>query len=156
MAGVIGKKGFAVSKAEGDGKSPMGIYSFGTAFGTASKPAGMSWPYRKSTKNDYWIDAPSSKYYNKWFTSTSKPSVSHEIMYQPLYKYAAVINYNTSPIVKGKGSAIFLHIWRSSSSPTAGCVATQEKNVVSILKWLNQKSNPQIVMGTTDYVKNIK
>ncbi|RFU64001.1 hypothetical protein D0466_09970 [Peribacillus glennii] len=156
MKGVIGYNGFAVSKKEGDGKSPMGIYSFGTAFGTVTKPSGMAWTYRKSTTNDYWIDAPSSKYYNKWYTSARKPAVSHEKMYQPLYKYGAVINYNTSSIVKGKGSAIFLHIWRGSNSATAGCVATEEKNVVRILKWLNPKSDPRIVMGTVDYVKKMK
>ena len=33
MKAVIGKNGFATNKKEGDGKAPVGIYSFGTAFG---------------------------------------------------------------------------------------------------------------------------
>jgi L,D-peptidoglycan transpeptidase YkuD (ErfK/YbiS/YcfS/YnhG family) len=156
MAGVVGYKGFAVNKKEGDGKSPMGIYSMGIAFGSGIKPSGMNWPYRRATKNDYWIDATSSKDYNKWVTSTRTPSVSHEKMLNPLYKYGAVINYNRYPIVKGKGSAIFLHIWRGPNSATAGCTATEEKNVISILKWLKPDSNPHILISSADYLNKIK
>jgi L,D-peptidoglycan transpeptidase YkuD (ErfK/YbiS/YcfS/YnhG family) len=159
MPGVIGYNGFAESKREGDGKSPMGIYSFGTAFGTAAKPSGMNWPYKRATKYDYWIDDPASKDYNKWITYTGNPSKrwkSYERMTHKLYKYGAVINYNTNPIVKGKGSAVFLHVWRGPDSKTAGCAATDEKHVIAILKWLNPKSNPNILISTNDYLKKMK
>ncbi|CAH0344654.1 L,D-transpeptidase family protein [Bacillus sp. CECT 9360] len=156
MAGVVGKNGLSANKVEGDGKAPMGIYSMGIAFGSQTKPAGMKWAYRKATKNDYWIDDYRSKDYNKWVTLTKAPSVSHEKMTHPLYKYGAVINYNRYPVVKKKGSAIFLHIWRGPNSPTAGCTATDEKNVISILKWLNPDSKPHILISTTDHLEKIK
>jgi L,D-peptidoglycan transpeptidase YkuD (ErfK/YbiS/YcfS/YnhG family) len=159
MKGVIGYNGFSVHKREGDGKTPIGIFSFGTAFGRDTKPNGMSWKYKKTTKYDYWIDDVSSKDYNKWITYTGNPSKrwkSYERMTHELYKYGAVINYNTKPIVKGKGSAVFLHIWRGSSSKTAGCVAVEQGNLVSTLKWLNPEMNPHILLSSADYLVNIK
>ena len=83
--------------------------------------------------------------YEKW--------KSFERMNHELYKYGAVINYNRNPIIKGKGSAIFLHIWRGENKPTAGCTATSEKNVLSLLKWMDPEKNPHIIMGTYEFVE---
>jgi L,D-peptidoglycan transpeptidase YkuD (ErfK/YbiS/YcfS/YnhG family) len=63
-----------------------------------------------------------------------------------LYKYTIVIEYNTRPIVAGDGSAIFVHVWRSAESPTAGCVALSERNVKRLLKWLDVSKQPVIVL----------
>ena len=159
IKGVIGKNGFAVNKKEGDGKAPVGIYSFGTAFGSKAKPAGVKLDYRKTTAYDYWIDDQTSNDYNKWKTYKGNPSEkwkSFERMNHELYKYGAVIRYNMDPIVKGKGSAIFLHIWRGENSPTAGCTATSEKNVLSLLKWLDPKQDPKIILGTPESLKSVK
>ncbi|MFD0051389.1 L,D-transpeptidase [Actinomycetes bacterium NPDC127524] len=155
MKGVIGYNGFAGSKKEGDGKTPMGTFSFGTAFGSSAKPAGVTWPYKKTGAYDYWIDDTSSRDYNKWIHYKGNPQKrwhSFERMNHPLYKYGISINYNTNPIIKGKGSAVFLHVWRGENSRTAGCTATAEYNVRSILNWLDPKQNPRIFLGTTDYL----
>ncbi|GAB6257223.1 L,D-transpeptidase family protein [Peribacillus sp. N1] len=159
MEGVIGKNGFTKSKKEGDGKSPVGIYSFGTSFGSGTKPTGMKMGYKKTTKYDYWIDDQTSNDYNKWKTYKGNPAVkwkSFERMNHELYKYGAVINYNTNPIIKGKGSAIFLHVWRGDTKPTAGCTATAEKNVLNLLKWMDPVQKPHIGMGTNDSLKSVK
>ncbi|MFJ7745251.1 L,D-transpeptidase family protein [Peribacillus sp. NPDC097295] len=160
MKGVIGKNGFTKDKKEGDGKSPAGIYSFGTAFGSPPKPDKVKLDYRRTTQYDYWIDDKTSKDYNKWITYKGKNPYtkwkSFEKMNHELYKYGAVINYNTNPIVKGKGSAIFLHIWRGENKPTAGCTATSEKNVLSLLKWMDPVKHPHVIMGTNDALKSVK
>jgi L,D-peptidoglycan transpeptidase YkuD (ErfK/YbiS/YcfS/YnhG family) len=52
-----------------------------------------------------------------------------------------------NPIVKGKGSAIFLHVWKDRGS-TVGCVAMPEEIVLKILAWLDPAKKPLIVMGT--------
>ncbi|MFJ7831201.1 L,D-transpeptidase family protein [Peribacillus sp. NPDC097206] len=160
MKGVTGKNGFTKNKKEGDGKAPVGMYSFGTAFGSTSKPDKVKMDYRKTTKYDYWIDDPASKDYNKWVTYKGKNPYekwkSFERMNHELYKYGAVINYNRNPIIKGKGSAIFLHIWRGENKPTAGCTATSEKNVLSLLKWMDPEKNPHIIMGTYDSLNSVK
>jgi len=153
--GYVGKNGISDSKKEGDGKTPTGVYTFGTGFGVASNP-GSKIPYRKVTNYDYWVDDVNSKYYNQWveinkIKDKDWKSAEHLASYPKAYKYAAVINYNTTNIVKGKGSAIFLHT--STNGPTAGCVSVPESSMVSILKELN--SNARIVIGKsmTDIMK---
>lgn len=156
MPGVIGYGGMTSGKKEGDGKTPMGIYSFGTAFGAGKKPSGMDWPYKKAGKYDYWVDDVKSKDYNKWINYKGDPKkrwASFERMNHSLYKYGAVINYNTKPIIKGKGSAIFLHIWRGKGTKTAGCTAVSEKNVLRILKWLDPEMKPHIISATKAHLK---
>lgn len=158
MKGIIGKNGLSKNKIEGDGKSPIGIYTFGTAFGSQSKPSNLKLPYKRSTKYDYWIDDVKSKDYNKWVTYKGDPKKkwkSFERMNNELYKYGVVINYNMNPIIKGKGSAIFLHIWRNENAVTSGCVATSEKNLLTILRWIDPKKNTNMIIGTTDTINNL-
>jgi L,D-peptidoglycan transpeptidase YkuD (ErfK/YbiS/YcfS/YnhG family) len=161
MKAVVGKTGVSSRKIEGDGKTPTGKYLFGTSFGSTSKPSGMTWPFKKTTVNDYWVDDPKSSFYNKWVTVNSrikKTWRSDEKLLQPLYKYAAVIRYNDNPIIKGKGSAIFLHVWKNENSPTLGCVAVSETNIVKLLRWMNNSKRPVIFIGTeaqiTGMIKN--
>ncbi|WP_226529264.1 L,D-transpeptidase family protein [Metabacillus niabensis] len=155
---VLGKNGSTSKKREGDGKTPIGLFPLRTAFGTSSKPTNVTYPYKKTTSNDYWVDDTSSADYNKWVTYKGNPAskwMSYEKLAIPLYKYAVAIGYNDDPIVKGKGSAIFLHVWRSSTSPTLGCVAIPESNLVKVLKELNSDKNPHILIGTKDVLPKI-
>ena len=143
---VVGKSGVGKGK-EGDAKTPLGTYLLGTSFGWAPKPAGMIYPFKAAAKYDYWIDDVTSPDYNKWVTFKGNPAdrwKSFERLNHPLYKYAVVIRYNDNPIVKGTGSAIFLHIKTSSTKYTLGCVAVNEGDLVTILKWLDPKNKPII------------
>lgn len=144
---VIGPNGFAAQgkKREGDGHTPSGVYRFGTAFGPAqSIETGLN--YRPATADDFWVDDPQSPQYNRWVHG--KPAAkSFEKLLQPAYKLAAVIEYNTDPVVSGHGSAIFLHVWGSNDRPTAGCVALAEADVKALLRWLDRRKNPVIVLN---------
>nr|WP_308201911.1 SH3 domain-containing protein [Priestia megaterium] len=141
--GVLGQKGFALSKKEGDMESPTGKYTIGTGFGRYANP-GTKLPYRKITANDVWVDDSKSSLYNTW---QQKPAngrwTSAENMDIPAYDYGFVINYNESR-TPGKGSAIFFHV---GTNYTAGCTATSKEQVVSILKWLNPEKNPVIIQS---------
>ncbi|MFS0906920.1 SH3 domain-containing protein [Priestia aryabhattai] len=141
--GVLGQKGFTLSKKEGDMESPTGKYTIGTAFGRYENP-GTKLPYRKITSNDVWVDDSKSSLYNTW---QQKPAngrwTSAENMDIPAYDYGFVINYNESR-TPGKGSAIFFHV---GTNYTAGCTATSKEQVVSILKWLNPEKNPVIIQS---------
>ncbi|WP_019153922.1 SH3 domain-containing protein [Robertmurraya massiliosenegalensis] len=142
-SGHIGKNGFAKKKVEGDGKSPRGKYSIGTAFGQKGNP-GTKLPFKAITSDDVWVDDPKSSLYNTWQSrkATEGQWSSAENMAISAYNYGFVINYNTQR-VPGNGSAIFFHI---SSGATLGCVGTSQSNVVSILKWLNPAKSPTIIM----------
>ncbi len=125
------------NKREGDQKTPRGLYPLGFAFGLAPNP-GTSIEYRNVTNTSYWVDDVNSQYYNQWVDSSEASvtwSSAEKLADHPSsYKYGVVVEYNTDPIVKGNGSAIFLHV---GSNPTLGCIATSEATMVSILKWLN-------------------
>lgn len=148
MPARIGKKGLAApgAKREGDGKSPCGTYALGTVFGRSpTPPAHATMPYRQATKQDFWIDAPESPLYNTWVHG-EKPQISHEnlLLESGQYDLAIVVEYNTQPVVKDMGSAIFLHIWSDAQTPTAGCVALEKQHVENIIRWLDPKKAPEI------------
>ena len=150
FSGTIGEKGFASAdkKKEGDGKSPTGIFPLGTAFGYLPSVA-TKMPYRQATENDFWVDDVNSEDYNQWVKGRPKATSMEKMKREDdLYKYGIVIEYNMNPIVKGKGSAIFLHIWGGEGKPTLGCVAMPQEKVLRLLEWLDPAKKPLIIMGT--------
>jgi L,D-peptidoglycan transpeptidase YkuD (ErfK/YbiS/YcfS/YnhG family) len=136
--GFAGRNGIDRIKREGDGKTPSGVYSFGRAFGTADDP-GAATPYTRLSDGDLWVDDPQSESYNKWVKNgeVDKDWASAEDLSKETsaYKYAIAINYNTAPIVKGAGSAIFLHC--AAGRPTAGCIAVPEKSMMELLGFID-------------------
>jgi L,D-peptidoglycan transpeptidase YkuD (ErfK/YbiS/YcfS/YnhG family) len=148
---VIGKNGLTKDKCEGDRKTPIGLFRIGTGFGTHAAPDSCHWPYRLTSQNDFWVDDPDSADYNQWVRYEGDPHKrwkSFERLAIPAYAYAAVIEYNVYPVIPGKGSAIFLHVWQGPESPTAGCVAMSEEDMKRLLQWLSPEHNPHIAIGT--------
>ena len=157
FTGSIGEKGFAAidDKREGDGKSPSGVFPLGIAFGYDPSVA-TKMPYRQATEDDFWVDDVNSEDYNKWVKGEPN-AASWEKMRRDddQYKYGVVIEYNMHPIVKGKGSAIFLHVWKGGES-TLGCVSMPEEMVLKILGWLDPAKKPLIIMGTESELRAMK
>lgn len=155
----IGKKGFASQheKTEGDGKSPTGIFRLGKLF-SYEKQFNTLLENQQTTKNDKWIDDVNSLDYNKHITGfTTAKSYENLLLKNDAYKYCMVIEYNTRPIIKGKGSAIFFHLGIKKPYFTAGCVAIDEGNMLSIVDWLDPRQNPSIIMGyLADLKKGLK
>lgn len=146
----IGKNGFAGKdeKKEGDNKTPSGLFSLGQLF-TYESSVKTSLPFIQSTAEDKWIDDPASDDYNTYVRGkTSANSFEHLLLKSIYYKYCMVIEYNTHPVVKGKGSAIFFHLADDMYTPTAGCVAINEKDMLRILQWLQPGKKKVILMGT--------
>jgi len=105
----IGKKGFAAQfeKIEGDGKSPTGLFKLGKLFSYEKQEAVLV-ENQKTSKDDKWIDDLDSVDYNTHVIGdTNAKSYENLLLKNDAYKYCMVIEYNTNPIVKGKGSAIF-------------------------------------------------
>jgi L,D-peptidoglycan transpeptidase YkuD (ErfK/YbiS/YcfS/YnhG family) len=69
------------------------------------------------------------------------------------YRSLAVIDYNTHPIVPGRGSGIFLHI-SASGGPTLGCVSLTRAQLVTVLRWLDPAASPEIVIGTAAMIRD--
>jgi L,D-peptidoglycan transpeptidase YkuD (ErfK/YbiS/YcfS/YnhG family) len=149
---TIGSRGFAVpgKKREGDRRTPTGIYALGTAFGYRPAIAtGLN--YRMVTQSDFWVDDVNSDQYNTWVHGKPRAS-SYERLKRGdnQYKYGIVVEYNTDPIVRGKGSAIFVHVFRDPNRPTAGCIAIAERDIIEILRWLDIRKKPLIILGSRE------
>ena len=155
----------AHAKQEGDGCAPAGIFRLGPAFGYAPRPpAGCKLIYRAITERDYFVDAPAAAEYNRWVTIPArKPNQpeklwpSFERMKRPdrLYELGIVVQQNDHPVVKGGGSAIFLHVWRNPGVPTVGCTAMARDDLLALLRWLEPKQEPLLVQAPASELKNI-
>ena len=122
--GVVGRNGAGKTR-EGDGKTPLGTFTVGNAYGILDDP-GSQIPYRKVTSNMYWCGNSESPYYNTLITTGGgHPNDEHLIDYAGVYNYLLDVGYNTAR-TPYKGSAIFLHCWRGADSTTAGCIAIPE------------------------------
>jgi L,D-peptidoglycan transpeptidase YkuD (ErfK/YbiS/YcfS/YnhG family) len=146
---VAGRNGFAPTgeKREGDGRTPSGVFPLERGFGY--EPTGTHLPFIVLTPEMIWIDDPGSGRYNTLAEKSEGEGLSYEIMRRAddLYKYGIVVEYNTREIVPGAGSAIFFHVWRDTATPTAGCVAAAEPDIVRILRWLDPAALPLAVLG---------
>ncbi|WP_348811257.1 L,D-transpeptidase family protein [Flavobacterium maritimum] len=155
IAAGIGKNGFALplDKVEGDGKSPTGIFALGKLF-SYEKQLHTLLENQQTTKEDKWIDDVNSEDYNKHVRgATNAKSYENLLLSNDAYKYCMVIEYNTNPIIKGKGSAIFFHLGVKAPYVTAGCIAIDEESMKQIVNWLDPKQNPTIIMGNFDVLK---
>lgn len=141
--GYIGRNGIGKTQ-EGDGKTPVGTFSLGRAFGINSNP-GTKVSYTKVNRSHYWVDDSNSRYYNRFVTTDKVTadwrSAEHLIDYSIPYAYALHIKYNPKNI-PGKGSAIFLHC--ISGKSTAGCVAIPNNKMKFVLQ--NLETDAKIVI----------
>lgn len=145
ISSSVGKNGISCDKKEGDNKTPSGCFRLTHAFGIAEKPH-CRFNYIQITDNSFWVDDPTSKYYNQWIEGQKQKdwrSAERLADYPVQYTYALAIGYNTDPIIPGKGSAIFLHC---GESPTAGCIAIPRKHMLTLLEWLEPEMNPHILI----------
>jgi L,D-peptidoglycan transpeptidase YkuD (ErfK/YbiS/YcfS/YnhG family) len=92
-----------------------------------------------------WCDDPSSSYYNKQVKLPSK--YNHERLYRKdnLYDLILVLNYNTNPIIKNKGSAIFLHIAKKKYQPTKGCVALKKQDLIQLTSIIKKNTKIKLI-----------
>lgn len=159
---VVGKNGIAwdplaepvvsgPTKHEGDGRSPAGIFSLGTAFGFAEKnEAGWTkLPYLHLSEGIECVDDVKSSVYNQvvdrrtiktpdWNSSEKMRAVGEA------YRWGVVVNYNT-PATAGRGSCIFLHIGGDQGKGTAGCTAMAQTDLREVMAWLDPKQSPALV-----------
>jgi L,D-peptidoglycan transpeptidase YkuD (ErfK/YbiS/YcfS/YnhG family) len=148
----LGRSGLSSHKREGDGATPTGTFRLGgTIYGIAPNP-GVRFRYHRLVCGDWWDEDPSSRTYNTFrhVTCGARPSFggSSEALWRitPQYRYFVVIDYNASPVVPGRGSAIFLHV---AAGSTAGCVSLPEQRLVRLLRWLRPTARPLISIAHT-------
>ena len=189
---VVGRGGVG-PKQEGDGRSPQGVFGLERVFGYAQEPpagsvissgrdlaAGLALPYEPMAPGSVCVDDPGSAYYNLVFDPDTLPESargakdwnSAEAMRRDLahgdelYRWGVVVRYNDER-VPGAGSCIFLHVWRGPESPTAGCTAMAEEELLFLLGWLRigsergpetdpeSVSGPVLIQGSRAYLESL-
>lgn len=147
----LGQQGVSATKHEGDRTTPAGRFGFARVMYGISGSPGVHYVYHHIVCGDWWVEDPSSPYYNRFrhvACGSSPPFrvTSEDMSRSPTaYRHLAVIAYNTTPVVPGRGSGIFLHA--STGRPTLGCVSLPLPDLLVLLRWLRPASRPQIVIG---------
>ena len=152
----------APEKKEGDNRAPAGIFRLSSAFGyaPASSATWIKLPYLELSRQVEGVDDVNSRYYNKLVDRSKVTRVdwrSSEQMRRDdvLYKWGVFVDHNPQAI-RGAGSCIFLHIWRSPASPTVGCTAMPERELVRLLRWLDPHRQPILVQMPRPVYRSIR
>ncbi|MFN8058344.1 MAG: L,D-transpeptidase family protein [Vicinamibacterales bacterium] len=136
-------------KAEGDGRSPAGVFTLTRAFGYDPAPSASRMLYTQAIDALECVDDPRSRYYNQLVDRrAAQPDwTSAEQMHRPddLYRLGVVVDYNVQPAVPGHGSCIFLHIWDGPGRGTAGCTAMTAPEMAQAVDWLQPDAHPVLV-----------
>ncbi len=122
---ALGRGGIGFDKREGDGRTPAGTWRILRVLYRSdhgARPVSRL-PAHPISRLDGWCDDPADRRYNQ--PVTLPMIASHEKMRRDdnLYDLVLVLDHNTRPRVKGRGSAVFIHIARAGLKPTEGCVA---------------------------------
>lgn len=152
--------GRLLMKTEGDGKSPAGIFSLTSAFGTSENAGQLKLPYTRLTEYTECVDDVKSAHYNKIVNRMQVGNFdwkSSEKMLEivPQYDLGVFVEHNFER-QKGAGSCIFLHIWQNANTGTAGCTAMERKNIESVLAWLDPQKNPVLIQLPEDSYKQFQ
>ena len=139
-------------KREGDGKSPAGVFSLGTAFGAEKElpESSHGYPYLSVSSTSYCVEDVRSKFYNQLIDSTLV-NVQGWRKWSPLerpdglFRWGVFVNQNTKPTQVGAGSCIFLHIWRGPGISTSGCTAMPPAAIGEIVRWLEPSAEPLLI-----------
>ena len=140
---AIGLNGLTRNKHEGDHCTPIGVFRFEKIYYRLDKLGSMKFliPSSSILENDGWCDDPASELYNQFIRFPFDGSAERLYRRDDLYDLVCVLNYNTNPIIPGKGSAIFLHICKEDFAHTEGCIAVEKKVLLQISKQIKKNSN---------------
>lgn len=138
---AIGRGGIVRNKVEGDGGTPVGAWRLLGGFYRADRMRQPDTPFVLSAAGpwDVWCDDVANPAYNQ-HRRVLRPQYSHETLRRrdPLYDFGLITDYNMNDPVPGKGSAIFVHVWRGPRKPTEGCVAFRPDH----LRWIMRRWRP--------------
>jgi L,D-peptidoglycan transpeptidase YkuD (ErfK/YbiS/YcfS/YnhG family) len=137
---TFGKTGITTNKQEGDGATPAGILPLRRVLYRADRvprPAACV-PVEPLSPNDGWCDDPTHPDYNRMVTLPHP--AGHEALWRAdaLYDIVGVLGWNDSPVQRGRGSAIFLHLARPDGGPTEGCIGISAADLAPILPALTE------------------
>ena len=133
---AIGKRGIGQKNKEGDLITPIGQYKIRYILYRKDRIKKIQSKLKKIVikKSMGWCDDTKSKKYNKLINLPFNYNYERLFRTENIYDIILVLNYNMSPIIKNKGSAIFIHVAKKNYKKTQGCVAVKKSDLLKILK----------------------
>ena len=142
----LGKGGVGVKRKEGDNITPKGIYKIIKIYYRDDRVKKMPLYLKliKIKKNMGWCDDPKSKKYNQLVKLPNKNRQEKLYRKDNIYDLILALNYNMKPIIKDKGSAIFIHVANKNYKSTAGCIGLKKSDLINLVKTI-KKSNKVLI-----------
>ena len=144
---AVGKRGIGKKREEGDLITPQGQYKIKYLLYRKDRVKKIKSKLKKIIikKNLGWCDDPRSTKYNQLIKLPF--NFKYEKLYkkEKIYDIILVLNYNTNPIIKNKGSAIFIHVANKNYKKTEGCIAIKKIELLKILKEVKPNTKVKIV-----------
>ena len=133
---AIGKRGIGKKRREGDLITPKGLFKIKKVYFRKDKVRGLKTKFsmKAITKNMGWCDDPESNKYNQLIKYPFPFNAEKLYRNDNIYDIVIVLDFNSKPIKKNKGSAIFLHVAKKNYKPTRGCVAIKKNELKKLLK----------------------
>ncbi|GGF32355.1 hypothetical protein GCM10011611_43200 [Aliidongia dinghuensis] len=132
---ALGRGGLSADKREGDGATPIGAWPLRRLLYRPDRleppPTGL--PVTPIAATDGWCDAPGDPNYNLPVVLPYPASTEALWREDTVYDLIVPLGYNDTPVVSGRGSAIFLHLARDGYLPTEGCVALARADLLAYL-----------------------
>lgn len=138
----IGISGSISNKKEGDKKTPKGIFYATKLYYRADKIQAIQTHIKKEIikRNYKWCTDVSSYNYNKIIKNYINKKYETLWRNDNLYDLVITTTHNESPIVKGNGSAIFLHVNNDEKRGSLGCMTFKDSHLRRLLTNLNCKT----------------
>jgi len=139
---ALGRAGVRALKREGDGATPLGRFPVRQVLYRADRGPRprTQLPVRAIREADGWCDDPADRNYNRLIKLPSRRSAEGLKRAERLYDLVLVLGYNDVPRVRGRGSAIFIHLARQGLSPTDGCIALSRHDLTMLIARLRPRS----------------
>lgn len=132
---ALGRSGIRALKREGDGGTPLGRFPVRQVFYRADRVGRprTKLPLHAIQEHDGWCDDPADRNYNRLVKLPARQSAEGLKRGDALYDLLLVLGYNDRPRVRGRGSAIFVHLARPGYTPTDGCIALSRHDMLMLL-----------------------
>ena len=133
---ALGRAGINAGKSEGDGATPVGVLPLRRLLFRADRVAPPRWPAggrEPIAPADGWCDDPDDRDYNRIVRLPFDARAEALWRDDGLYDVLVVLGWNDAPVLRGRGSAIFLHVAPPGDGPTQGCIGLALSALLQVL-----------------------
>ncbi len=147
FACALGAAGVRALKREGDRATPAGRWTLRAVLyrpDRVRRPR-TGLPVRALRPGEGWCDDPADRNYNRPVRLPYGARAEDLWRDDRLYDIVVILAYNERPRVRGRGSAVFLHIAAEGLAATEGCVALTPGDLTQVLAHCRRGSKIDIV-----------